>query len=171
MTVEQVPHWHQPSHPHFIAVKTYKSGSFSKYATAATFIPSGTIISDFSAATPTDEKAYSSVQVSETDHIELNSDLLYANHSCDPNVVFDVDEDCVKAIKDIQEGEAITFNYLSTEWDMAQAFKCECGSAKCLGDIKGAKYLDKSVLDRYFVNSHIRRLVDKREAEGINGKN
>lgn len=80
-------------------------------------------------------KAYSSVQVlpdppiasapnspDERRHIELNSDLLYVNHSCDPNVVFDVngeeaqptEEDAtgkwegrwrVRAEKDIAAGE------------------------------------------------------------------
>lgn len=59
-------------------------------------------------------------------HIELNSDLLYVNHSCDPNVVFDVngreaeegEEDAsgqwagrwkVRAEKDIAKGEVRLF--------------------------------------------------------------
>ncbi|KAK6345690.1 hypothetical protein TWF718_007599 [Orbilia javanica] len=164
MTIEQVPHWVQPSHPEFINIKTYKEGSFSKYATASNPIPSNTIIGDFSAATPASEKAYSSVQVSETDHIELNSDLLYANHSCNPNVVFDTDKGEVRSVRNIQEGEPITFNYLSTEWDMAQAFKCECGSDNCLGEIQGARYVPTKALASQFINSHIRRLQDKRDS-------
>ncbi|KAK6359260.1 hypothetical protein TWF696_000423 [Orbilia brochopaga] len=164
MTIEQVPTWHQPSHPDYIAVKTYKSGSFSKYATASTRIPAGTTIAEFStAATPATAKAYSSLQVSETEHIELNSDLLYSNHSCDPNVIFDTDSQTVTTIKDIEEGEPITFNYLSTEWDMAQAFKCECGSKKCLGEIQGAKHVPTKALAGYFLNSHIKRLLEKRD--------
>ncbi|KAK6535637.1 hypothetical protein TWF694_002092 [Orbilia ellipsospora] len=163
MTIEQVPHWKQPSHPNFITVKTYKEGGFSQYAVSSNPIPNKTVIGDFSAATPTTEKAYSSVQVSETEHIELNSDLLYCNHSCDPNVAFDTDEGVVRAIRDIKEGEPITFNYLSTEWDMAQSFKCECGSGKCLGDIQGAKYTSSKALEGTFVNSHIRNLLARRD--------
>ncbi|EWC48799.1 hypothetical protein DRE_00104 [Drechslerella stenobrocha 248] len=167
MTIEQVPTWVQPSHPAFIAVKTYKSGNFSKYATSATHIPAGTIIANFStAATPAGDKAYSSLQVSETEHIELNSDLLYANHSCDPNVIFDTTSWTVTAIRDIEEGEPIAFNYLSTEWEMAQAFPCECGSPKCLGEIRGAKYVPTKVLRGYFVNRHIKKMLEQRDQDG-----
>ncbi|KAK6528528.1 hypothetical protein TWF281_009769 [Arthrobotrys megalospora] len=164
MTIEQVPHWSQPSHPAFITIKTYKEGSFSKYATASNPIPANTVIGDFSAATPATEKAYSSVQVSETDHIELNSDLLYANHSCNPNVAFDTDKGEVRSVRDIKEGEPITFNYLTTEWDMAQAFICECGSERCLGEIQGARFIPAKALEGQHVNSHIRRLLEKRDA-------
>ncbi|KAF3932519.1 hypothetical protein ABW20_dc0100951 [Dactylellina cionopaga] len=163
MTIEQKPSWKQPSHPAYITVKTYKQGSFSKYATASNPIPKNTIIADFSAATPTTDKAYSSVQVSETEHIELNSDLLYSNHSCQPNVIFDTDRGVIEAVRDIQESEPITFNYLTTEWDMAQAFTCECGSKQCLGEIQGAKYIPAKALEDQFVNSHIRRLWEKRD--------
>ncbi|KAF3927320.1 hypothetical protein ABW21_db0202162 [Orbilia brochopaga] len=165
MTIEQVPTWQQPSHPDFIVVKIYKTGSFSKYATASARIPSGTTIADFSTvATPATVKAYSSLQVSETEHIELNSDLLYSNHSCDPNVIFDTDTKTVTAIRDIEEGEPISFNYLSTEWDMEQAFKCECGSKSCLGEIQGAKYVPTKALAGYFLNSHIKRLLESRDS-------
>ena len=90
-------------------------------------------------------KAYSSVQVlpdpaiasapnspDERRHIELNSDLLYVNHSCDPNVVFDVngkeaqptEEDAtgkwegrwrVRAEKDIAAGEVSSLAALFSE--------------------------------------------------------
>ena len=66
-------------------------------------------------------KQYSSVQVQPDPplpgtsdggrprHIELCSDLLYVNHSCDPNVAFEVPSDtsrwCVRAIKDLKKGE------------------------------------------------------------------
>ncbi|EPS44126.1 hypothetical protein H072_1840 [Dactylellina haptotyla CBS 200.50] len=168
MTIEQTPHWKQPSHPAFISVKTYKEGSFSQYATASNPIPKNTVIADFSAATPATSKAYSSVQVSETEHIELNSDLLYSNHSCDPNVVFDTDKGEIRAVRDIKEGEPITFNYLTTEWDMAQAFRCECRTQKCLGEIQGAKYVPAKALENEFVNSHIKRLLEKRDASSKN---
>ncbi|GAA6028513.1 hypothetical protein JCM8097_007258 [Rhodosporidiobolus ruineniae] len=108
-------------------------------------------------------------------HIELNSDLLYVNHSCDPNVVFDVngveagpeEEDesgrwegrwRVRAEKDIAKGEILTFAYFSTEWDMDQPFSCLCGTERCLGTICGAKDIEPAVLDQYFVNNHIKAM-------------
>jgi hypothetical protein len=54
-------------------------------------------------------KQYSTVQVSPAEHIELQSDLLYCNHSCDPNVAFVVDgpqEDWhVEAVRDLEVGD------------------------------------------------------------------
>ncbi|GAA5872038.1 hypothetical protein JCM1840_004777 [Sporobolomyces johnsonii] len=108
-------------------------------------------------------------------HIELNSDLLYVNHSCDPNVRFDVngveaspdEEDptgtwtgkwAVRALKDLAAGEILTFAYFSSEWDMDQPFACLCGTARCLGTIRGARDMDKDVLDSYFVNNHIKAM-------------
>lgn len=136
-------------------------------------------------------KAYSSVQVlpdpaiasapnspDERRHIELNSDLLYVNHSCDPNVVFDVngeeaqptEEDAtgkwegrwrVRAEKDIAAGEILTFAYFSTEWDMDQPFSCLCGTERCIKTIKGAKDIDQSVLETYFINDHIKLMKEE----------
>ncbi|GAA5879669.1 hypothetical protein JCM3774_002401 [Rhodotorula dairenensis] len=136
-------------------------------------------------------KAYSSVQVlpdpplasapsspDERRHIELNSDLLYVNHSCDPNVVFDVNgqeaqpaqEDAtgkwegrwrVRAERDIAVGEILTFAYFSTEWDMDQPFSCLCGTERCIRTIKGAKDIDQSVLATYFVNDHIKAMKEE----------
>ncbi|GAA6015846.1 hypothetical protein JCM10207_008816 [Rhodosporidiobolus poonsookiae] len=125
------------------------------------------------AAAGVPETYFSTAPPSTRRHIELNSDLLYVNHSCDPNVAFDVggreaeegEEDesgawdgrwRVRALKDIAEGEILTFAYFSTEWDMDQPFECLCGTDKCLGTIRGAKDLDMDVLDRYFINDHIR---------------
>jgi len=114
-------------------------------------------------------KAYSSVQygAGERDHFELNSDLLFMNHSCDPTAYVSLprgspDHFALRSTpKGLREGEAVTFFYPSTEWDMAQGFKCSCGSEKCLGEIKGAKYLTIEQLEeRGLVNEHIRELKE-----------
>lgn len=107
--------------------------------------------------------AYSSVQVlpdpplpgqdqSRVRHIELNSDLLYVNHSCAPNVAFKVpsneSEWRVEALEDLAEGTIMTFAYFTTEWDMQQPFECLCGSKDCLGVITGARQISRDVLGR-----------------------
>lgn len=60
------------------------------------------------------------------------------NHSCDPNATFN-DEGMLVALRDIEEGEEVTFNYLlhpipASPWN----FKCECGAASCLGWINAS---------------------------------
>ena len=59
----------------------------------------------------------------------------------------------VVALRDIEAGEAITFFYPSTEWDMAQPFECGCGSTQCIKVVKGAKYLPHTT--NWFFNKHI----------------
>lgn len=83
-------------------------------------------------------KAYSTVQVGpgQEDHIELNSSLLYTNHSCRPNVAFQVltpgeptneNDWKVVALREIRKGETLSFFYPSTEWEMDRPFDCRCG--------------------------------------------
>nr|POE81221.1 hypothetical protein CFP56_78529 [Quercus suber] len=73
----------------------------------------------------------------------------------------------------LRKGEDVTFFYPSSEWDMQQPFQCNCGSSKCVGEIKGAKYLSKDVLDRYWLNPHIEELRKESESKAIstNGTN
>lgn len=118
-------------------------------------------------------KRYTSVQFSEvteeTDeaHFELGSELVYINHSCEPNVAFELAGGfkglqegrwCLKSLTEIKKGDALSFAYFSTEWDMAQPFQCQCHSKSCLGLIRGAKYLPMEILDRFFINEHILRM-------------
>lgn len=115
-------------------------------------------------------KAYSSVQWGPrpTDHIELNSDLLYGtshlsscrcptlpypivNHSCEPNVAFDVSSPNkadwhLKALRDIPIGDTLAFFYPSTEWHMEQAFACQC-KAKVSSPRILARLLDPNAFD------------------------
>ena len=106
------------------------------------------------------EPAVHSVQLNESAHILLEPQFLeYTNHSCSPNVVFDLDAMVVRAIEPIQPGEEIVYFYPSTELSMAQPFTCDCGSDNCLGVIRGADYLPTEVLDRYHLTTHIRSLL------------
>ena len=94
------------------------------------------------------------VQVDESGHIEVGV-LATLNHSCDPNLLLDTTRMLVIAARDIAPGEELTYFYPSTEWDMAEAFACRCGSAGCLEVIRGARYLPAATLGRYFINRHL----------------
>ncbi|KNH06571.1 hypothetical protein XU18_2592 [Perkinsela sp. CCAP 1560/4] len=62
----------------------------------------------------------------------------------------------VVALRDIQKGEILSFNYLTTEYDMDEPFDCLCGGArdaevedgetlpKCFGTIKGYRHLPET---------------------------
>lgn len=63
----------------------------------------------------------------------------YLDHACEPTVM--IRERDVIAVRDIEAGEAVTFHYCTTEYDMATPFPCHCGATRCLGTIRGAKHL------------------------------
>ncbi len=54
----------------------------------------------------------------------------FLNHHCNPNAVIleveDVKEGIVVAKKHIYKGEEITFDYETTELELAAPFKCDC---------------------------------------------
>jgi SET domain-containing protein len=85
-----------------------------------------------------------SVQLDEGKHLHgrLRSVGLL-NHSCEPNSWVDVKTNCVRATRNIAKGEEITFNYLTTEYDMHDGFQCRCGSARCYESIRGFKHLSR----------------------------
>lgn len=67
--------------------------------------------------------------------------------------------------RELKVGDALTFFYPSTEWDMARGFECACGADECLGEIRGARWLSGEVLGRYWVNEHIKDLVKERDVK------
>ncbi|QRV88965.1 SET domain protein [Ceratobasidium sp. AG-Ba] len=119
------------------------------------------------------KKSWSTVQhgVGPDDHIELNSVLVYVNHSCSPNAAFDLSsskksEWKFRALRDVQAGDELSFFYPSTEWEMDQGFQCKCESANCLNYIDGAKNLTRAQLEeRGFISTHISQMLDQRERE------
>lgn len=58
------------------------------------------------------------------------------NHSCDPNCETWIEGDhiFVYALRDIQEGEELTFNY-GFEADTYEDHPCRCGAERCFGYI------------------------------------
>ncbi|RXW20678.1 hypothetical protein EST38_g5181 [Candolleomyces aberdarensis] len=159
-----------PSHNGLVV--QFVSGDFRSSLVAIRSYKAGELITPLEGLTK-GPKRYTSVQCGpgDKDHIELNSDLVYINHSCEPNAAFDLSSPNpeywhLRALKPIKVGEALSFFYPSTEWDMDQPFKCECGAPSCIGVIKGAKHLSLSQLAaRQFVNSYILELISQRDGQ------
>jgi len=111
-----------------------------------------------------------SVQIGEHLHIDLRNgysseEILdryfwrFMNHSCEPNTLVRGQE--VIASQDIEPWANVTFNYNTTEYDMAEPFGCHCGSPDCLGTIKGFKHLTAEERERLreSLSPHLRRLL------------
>jgi hypothetical protein len=114
-----------------------------------------------------------SIQIGINRHIELNHSInlfnhpefywRYLNHSCKPNCFCKIEDMTFRAKKNINPGEHLTFNYLTTEYDMAVPFKCNCHSESCMKWIKGFKYLNDEQKIKLLstVTTHIRFLFEK----------
>jgi len=82
------------------------------------------------------------IQIGAQVHVLPDSQLWrWINHSCAPNCHIDFCTWSCVTSRAIQRDEELTFNYLTTEWDMAEPFVCRCGAANCYGCIAGFRYL------------------------------
>lgn len=63
---------------------------------------------------------------------------MFLNHHCEPNAV--LEGRTLRAVRDIPVGEGVTFDYNTTEWEMAEPFACHCGSPRCVGQVRGKKF-------------------------------
>lgn len=87
----------------------------------------------------------STLQIEENKHLETVGKMYnFLNHSCEPNGYINLDDLTFRAHNKINKGEKINFNYLTTEWDMANKFQCHCKSKNCFKNIKGFKYLNSN---------------------------
>jgi SET domain len=99
----------------------------------------------------TDHPSKYSIQIGEGRHLEPLPDdqsdvwslIRFFNHSCDPSTFLNLEDLTVRALRDLEPGEEVTFNYNTTEYDMANPFKCHCNAKNCLGYIRGSKYLSE----------------------------
>ena len=76
-----------------------------------------------------------SLQVGFNEHIDVESPIMYINHKCDANIR--LKKNTFVAIREIEEGEEIVFNYNDSEEVLRNPFVCrDCGQI-----MKGKKFV------------------------------
>ena len=70
------------------------------------------------------------------------------NHSCDPNCGLSGSQLLI-AMRDIEVGEELTFDYAMCDASDYDEFTCLCGSAACRGIVTGADWRDPIVQAKY----------------------
>jgi hypothetical protein len=117
----------------------------------------GQVITNFRLKEVLTEPDYLTIQVGEDQHSMVDPLFLhFTNHSCNPNVVCDIQNLQFIAIKPIAKEEELTWFYPSTEWNMNQPFNCICQSGNCLGYIQGSAHLSTSILTQYQLSDFIK---------------
>lgn len=86
----------------------------------------------------------------------------FLNHACDPNAVIVGRE--LRAARAIAAWEEVTFDYTTTEFDMAEPFVCRCGADGCLGEVRGFAHLTPGQRARIASRAapHVRELARRR---------
>ncbi|TVY75977.1 hypothetical protein LSUE1_G007872 [Lachnellula suecica] len=161
------PFWAQPSHPEVQKVLFSTEKDFTTKSLSTVSLPPFAFFAKmaFPPCTLAEKATYATVQIGRDTHTNLNSDLVYINHSCVPSVIFDTTSRSILAgPSGLEPGQELTFFYPSTEWEMAQGFDCFCGAETCRGFIAGAKQMKTKDLEGLWLNAHIRELLEERLA-------
>lgn len=84
-----VPFWAQPSHPDIQKVIINTEKQFTTKSISVVNLPPYALFAklEFPPCTPAEKPTYATVQMGKGKHLNLNSDLVYINHSCEPSLV------------------------------------------------------------------------------------
>lgn len=81
------------------------------------------------------------VQIDDGRHLDTTGHpTRLLNHACDPSCVVDADGYGVIAVRSLAPGEELTFDYLTTEWELSAPFLCTCGGVGCVGLVRGYRF-------------------------------
>ena len=150
------------SHHDFAEVKELVASGQKALFSLQSFL-AGDLITEFFAAETHSNPNCLTLQTADEQHIILHPTFIqYINHSCEPNCFFNTTTMQLVALTNIEVGAEFTFFYPSTEWKMQQPFLCNCGTTRCLGEIRGAAHLSEEQASGYRLTDFIMR---KRNAD------
>ena len=146
---------------------------------ASVRIPAGTTVAGFGGFVVTravfddfpEERRSRSIQVD--DDLFLMSpvepepgDLL--NHSCDPTCGL-MGATLLVALRDIQPGEELSFDYATCDSADYDEFTCECGTQRCRGQDTGSDWTKPELQARYagWFSPYLARKIASRQAEEL----
>ncbi|CAI5989561.1 unnamed protein product [Closterium sp. NIES-65] len=88
----------------------------------------------------------------------------YYNHSCDPNTWY-ANPRCMVALRDIQPGEHVTYDYACTETEgsMHAGLRCRCGAACCRGTLNFTEWRSHDWQRRFA--GHFSAYIERKMAE------
>jgi len=90
------------------------------------------------------------------------SPIWFINHSCEPNMASLPDFYTGMALRDIEAGEELTYDYAtldSGEWE----FKCSCGASECRKIIRGWDWMMPELQTKYkgYFQKNIQEKINK----------
>ncbi|KAI0422378.1 hypothetical protein F5X98DRAFT_369845 [Xylaria grammica] len=192
-----LPAWVNPDLDRLLEVKRVE-GDFQSWAVSLVELPAGALFARITGVAVS-RPSWSSVQAGRNLHIDLKSDLVFVNHSCDPTLEWDMERMEIRVSRnhDLKKGDLLSFFYPSTGqyhfWRVREdnkspnhsrysrelpapvvqstPFDCWCGAGEgvCLGHISGAIGLDAERLGSYWINGYISEMLEEASKKNQNG--
>lgn len=123
----------------------------------------------FEAMVARGEAEANALQIDDTLYLDIGAPGVFANHSCFPNAGIRDDRRLV-ALRPIQAGEEIRYDYSTTMWEDHWTMACSCGQKNCRrlitdfhtlpADLQG-HYLHLQVVQTFIVR-RLQRMVRQR---------
>jgi SET domain-containing protein len=84
----------------------------------------------------------------------------YFNHSCTPNAGL-CSPISLEAMRDIEAGEEVCFDYAMSDSTDYDEFQCACGTAHCRGEVKGTDWQRPELQARYgeYFSPYLKRRI------------
>ncbi len=100
----------------------------------------------------------------------------FINHSCNPNAGLS-GQIALVALRDIQAGEEVCYDYAMTDGSPYDEFTCQCGEPTCRKRVSGEDWMRRDLQERYrgyfspYLQRRIERLAlaEQRMMTGISG--
>jgi hypothetical protein len=92
----------------------------------------------------------------------------FINHNCDPNTGISGQITLV-ALRDIEIGEEVCFDYAMTDASPFLEFRCQCGSPSCRGYVSADDWRSAELQKRYrgYFSSFLQRRIDEIERSTV----
>jgi uncharacterized protein len=90
----------------------------------------------------------------------------FINHSCDPNLGLRGQITLV-ALREIEVGEEVCFDYAMTDCTPYDEFECHCGTAACRGTVRGDDWQLPELWAKYagYFSPYLQRRIDRMAQE------
>ena len=106
-----------------------------------------------------------SLQIGPNEYLHLDPPGKYVNHSCVPNCGIK-DGPILVALRDIAEGEELTFDYSTTMLERCWEMTCNCGHLACRGVIRDFDLIPVATQIQYIRMDIVSRFILEMLASG-----
>jgi uncharacterized protein len=98
------------------------------------------------------------VQIGPNRYIDTQPPGVFVNHSCAPNAGIRHDTHLV-ALREIQKGEEIRFDYSTTMQEQSFTMRCRCGAPECRGFVRDFSTLPQQLRERYLAQGIVMSFI------------